>query len=221
MLLAMLTISVILAAVPVMAGPKGADNNVGKHVFKINIIGRPTNWTGKDSGSSSNTIFISIKCHPEMVTCESSSYVDYSHAGEVWVPEAGQRIYFYSATTFEVVDRDATDGDARVTIPAPAAGYQYNISVRVLGGNNTKFPGCLEADAVRDSIYGEPIGTYYLIGTLHANRKPGTPEKVDVRGLFYTGSTAYFSDYYQDYFWSITNNGLRNMQLIFYEVPIV
>jgi hypothetical protein len=56
------------------------------------------------------------------------------------------------------------------------------------------------------------------IGHLDANRKPGQPEKVNVKSLFYDGNVAYFDDVWSDYFWVLQNNGLRNMQLIFYEV---
>jgi hypothetical protein len=201
------------AVTPVFAG---SDNNVGKHAYKVNIIGRPNTWNGDDTGSNSKTLFISIKEQQSKVTCEDDSGVTLTGT-ETWTPENGQRIYFYSNTenTFDVEDRDATDGQAIVSIPQTENGF--DIFVRILGGSNKNFPGCLDADAYQYILTNDTGTLYYYIGHLDANRKPGQPEKVNVRSLFYDGNTAYFDNIWSDYFWTIQNNGLRNMQLIFYE----
>jgi len=211
-LLTVFILSVSMASMaPAMAG---SGNNVGRHAYKINIIGRPNTWQGSDTGSSSKTIFISIKTEP-LATCDPKSGVSGTPTPVATLPTQGQRIYFYTNTenTFDVEDRDATDGIAIVSIPQTANGY--DIYVRILGGSNNKFPGCLDADAY---AYLTTTETWYLIGHLDANRKPGVPEKFSVRSLFYSDGVAYFSDPWQDYFWNVYNNGLRNMQLIFYEL---
>ncbi len=210
---ALAIIAAVAVIVPMQTALAGQDNNVGKHEYKVNIIGRPNDWQGKDTGSESNTLFIGIKVQEQLVQCEDSSGVTLKgwdvSAAQV---EPGQRIYFYQGETFDVVDRDATDGSANVTIPQTTNGY--DIYVRILGGSNKNFAGCLDADAYKYNGTDQ----YYWIGHLDANRKPGTPEKVNVKSLFYdpTG-TSYFTGVWSDYFWTIQNNGLRNMQLIFYE----
>lgn len=206
---AIIAISAIFAVMPVMAG---SENNVGRHVYKINIIGRPNDWSGKDTGSSSKTLFISLFEQKERVVCEPTSGVVMKHV-YVETPLPGQRIYFYTNTAneFDVEDRDATDGKAIVSIPETTGGY--DIYVRVLGGSNKNFPGCLDADAYKFIS----ADNYYYIGHLDANRNPGKPEKVNVRSLFYDNGVSYFDTVWSDYFWVIANNGLRNMQLIFYE----
>ena len=213
LILSTLTLSILV--VPAFAG---SSNNVGKHAYKINIIGRPNTWQGvSDSGSNSKTIFISLFVEEGLVTCEATSG-SYTTGYETTNPEPGQRIYFYTntANTFSVEDRDATDGKAVVSIPQTPNGY--NVYVRVLGGSNKNFPGCLDADAYQYLSTVEGVDYYYYIGHLDANRKLGTPEKVNVRELFYNNGVSYFDNVWSDYFWVLQNNGLRNMQLIFYEV---
>ncbi len=206
----------VAVIVPMQAALAGSDNNVGKHAYKINIIGRPNDWQGSDTGSDSKTLFISLFEEEARVTCEPTSGVTPTGT-ETYTPEPGQRIYFYTnaANQFDVEDRDATDGKAVVSIPQTTNGY--DIYVRILGGSNKNFPGCLDADAYKYITTDTTGDLYYYIGHLDANRNPGTPEKVNVRSLFYDGNVAYFDSVWSDYFWTIQNNGLRNMQLIFYE----
>lgn len=211
--LVLLTTLLVSGILPVMAG---SSTNVGKHAYKVNIIGRPNDWQGSDTGSESKTVFISIKVFEELVECEPLSGV--TPVGEVVEAaqvEPGQRIHFYQGSAFDVVDRDATDGKAVISIPYKEGGY--DIFVRVLGGSNKNFAGCLDADAYK-FLYTDASGSwYYYIGHLDVNRSPGKPTKVNVKELFYdpTG-TSYFTEVWSDYFWTIQNNGLRNMQLIFY-----
>ena len=211
-LLAIFTLSVILAALPVMGG---SNNNVGAHAYKINIIGRMKGtWSGDDNGLGSKVIFISLKTE-RLAVCEETSGVTVAPApyDMATLPAGGQKIYFYLGGAFDVIDRDATDGDGAM-VSIPAAPYGYDIYVRILGGSNKNFLGCLDADAF---FYNHTADSWYYIGHLDANRKPGTPTKVDVRSLFYHDNIPYFDVHYQDYFWYVTNNGLRLMQLIFYE----
>ncbi|MFQ5970624.1 MAG: hypothetical protein ACE5J2_09060 [Nitrososphaerales archaeon] len=214
--IAVLLMSAFIPSTPLPAADagngkgKGSANNVGKHEYKINVIGRPNEWSGKDYNTNSKVLFIGIKTYKDHVECEDESGV-YLVSEFVEAPEPGQRIYFYEGDKFGLEDRDASDGKAVVTIPYSEDGY--DIAVRILGGSNKNFPACLDADAYQYT----DTDLYYYIGHLDANRKPGQPEKVNVKSLFYgNGNEAYYSDYYEDYFWTIQNNGLRNMQVIFY-----
>jgi len=193
-------------------GSAGSATNVGKHDYKVNIIGRPNTWSGSDTGSNSPTLFIGIKVQAQTVQCETSSGVTLiGQDVDAATVLPGERIYFSQGDRFAVTDRDATDGSAAVTIPYKAGGY--DIFLRILGGSNKNFAGCLDANAYQVVN----ATTDYLIGHLDANRQAGQPQKVSVKDLFYdpTG-TSYFSGVWSDYFWNIQNNGLRNMQLIFY-----
>lgn len=220
-----LTLCVALAATALPLVTAGADTNVGRHAYKVNFIGRPNAWSGSDTGSESNTVFISLKTNAGSVQCEASSgVIDDGPGAETTsaVPSGRETIYF-SPGPFDVLDRDATDGSARIQMPANVAGY--DIYVRVLG----KPGGCLDADAYAWDADG---ALYYYAGHLDANRKSGAPEKVRVNELFYVNvdlnadgdaldageHISVFDGMFEDYFWQIENNGLRNMQLIFYAV---
>lgn len=220
-----LVVCAALAATALPLVTAGPDTNVGRHAFKVNIIGRPNAWSGSDSGSESNTVFISLKTNAGSVQCEASSGVvdDGVGADTTSAVPSGRETIYFSAGPFDVLDRDATDGSARIQMPANVAGY--DIYVRVLG----KPGGCLDADAYAWDADG---ALYYYAGHLDANRKTGAPEKVRVNELFYVNvdlnadgdatdageHISVFDGMFEDYFWQIENSGLRNMQLIFYAV---
>jgi hypothetical protein len=221
-------VAVVLALVAVGTLPlinaAGSDNNVGRHAYKINIIGRPNDWKGSDTNGDSKTLFIGLKTNAQDVTCEDAS--GYSDAGDGTITDAvpanHQTIYFTGTTdgSFSVLDRDATDGSARIAIPADLDGY--DVYIRVLG----KPGGCLDANGYAKDT--NDTGTYYYYtGHIDANRKTGAPQKTQIDEIFYVWidtdgdgvldtRTSVFDAMFDDYFWQVSNNGLRNMQLIFY-----
>src|SRR5438093_1594247 len=64
-----------VATIPGIQTSKGSDNNVGRHAYKVNIIGRPNNWNGDDTGSNGKVLFIGLKTNAQEVTCELGSGV--------------------------------------------------------------------------------------------------------------------------------------------------
>ena len=208
-----------VATIPGIETNAGSDHNVGRHAYKVNIIGRPNNWNGDDTGSNGKVLFIGLKTNAQEVTCELGSGVgDDTGQTTDQVPAGHQTIYFTGTTdgTFDILDRDATDGSARIAIPANVAGY--DIYIRVLG----KPGGCLDANAFAVNS----TGTFFFAGHLDANRRSGTPEKIRVDALFFVHVdtngdgipdtvVSVFDASFKEYFWQIANNGLRNMQLIF------
>jgi len=214
--------------------PSGSGNNVGPHAYKVNIIGRPNEWRG-DETSAGKVIFIGIQTvEPGANICEEESgVVDDTvptPSAEV-VPR--QRIHFVPGETFEVLDRDATDGSASIQIPPTTGVGGYDVYVRILGGSNKNFHGCLDADAF---AYDAERALYYFAGHLDANRKNGVPEKVLVNDLFdvwycldfdaagnciSSDEISVFDAAFSDYFWNIQNDGLRLLQVIFVAVVAV
>src|SRR5438046_5507962 len=156
----------------------GSDHNVGRHAYKVNIIGRPNTWNGDDTGSNGKVLFIGLNTNSQEVTCELGSGVgDDTGQTTDQVPAGHQTIYFTGTTdgTFDILDRDATDGSARIAIPANVAGY--DMYIRVLG----KPGGCLDANAF--AVNG--TGVYFFAGHLDANRRDGAPEKSPADALFF------------------------------------
>ena len=117
-----------------------------------------------------------------------------------------------------------------IAIPETSGTGGYDVYVRILG----KPGGCLDADGYAEydaENYGV-IDSWYFSGHLDANRKTGVPGKVSVNDMFdvwvcvevdtETGDCidfdeiSVFDDMFAGYFWQIQNQGLRNMQLIFY-----
>jgi hypothetical protein len=212
-------LSMLMIAVGVPTGLAASDNSVGPHAYKVNIIGRPNDWQGSNDASG-NVVWIGLKTNAESATCEDGS--SFSDAGDDGLadllPAGRQQIGFVGTTdgSFDVLDKDATDGRATIAIPANTGGYDTYI--RVLG----KPGGCLDADGyVLNST-----GSYFLTGHIDANRKTGTPQKVLINDIFMVWldtdgdgvadtEVSVFDSQFADYFWNIENNGLRLMQLIF------
>jgi hypothetical protein len=189
---------------------------IGSHAYMVNIIGRPNDFKGSDDGGG-RAVWIGLKTNADSATCEATS--GYSDAGDDgladMVPAGRQRIAFV-AGDFGVLDKDATDGQATISIPADTQGY--DVYVRVLG----KPGGCLDADGfVQNST-----GSYFLTGHIDANRKSGVPQKVliddiltvqlDTDGDGVADETvSVFDSQFTEYFWNVENDGLRLMQLVF------
>lgn len=220
------------AALPAIAG---SENNVGRHAYKFNIIGRPNDWNGDDSNANTKTIFIGLNSYEgEGTICEEESGVTDDVAGEnvfTVEPVANERLYFTGTTdgSFYVIDRDATDGSARIAIPETSGTGGYDVWLRILG----KPGGCLDADGFAEADLDEDGVTdhWFFSGHLDANRKSGVPGKVSVNDMFDVwvcvavdidgvctdyDEISVFDDMFTDYFWNLNNQGLRNMQMIFY-----
>jgi len=152
-------------------------------------------------------------------------------------PTNGVRINFVKDTSIsnlDIVDRDATDGSAQINVPQDwANAVSVDLYMRVLG----KPGGCLQTDAYTyDGSY------YFYAGTAVFKRKTGQSSFVDASELtnvYYcptgywvvpTGGNNYdcfngvtttaavevnvFNDVFDEYFWQVTNDGVRVMQVL-------
>ena len=248
---------VLCVAAPAFAqGTKGNGAPKGKfEKFLLVAPGNPnstqdalTDFLTNDN-SNGRAIFIPVKTTngPSELYCAAADAApngaffreDEANAnlGEV-EPIDGVKLYFTkdaTLTRMNVVDRDATDGEAEIAVPADwADAVSIDLYIRVLG----KPGGCIGMDAfVYDGNY------YYFAGTAVFKRKAGQSMFVDAGELtdvWYcpegtvvtpTGGHNYdcvdpsgailaavelnvFNDIFTEYFWDINNAGVRVTQVL-------
>ena len=215
--LILLTAIVAGLSTAVMAG-NGNNMPSGPH-YELGLIGRPNTYNGSGTTDSSrHTIFIPL---------DSSGYVD----GKV------KLLMTQSGAGFVVVDGDATaDGVAKLNI---APGY-YAVFCRALGkpGGNINFTAWftywldVNEQTLSDAIW---------MGNVDMTRPKGKSPTVEISKLFYyTGCLIYDPDGiegsgdeynvcysnewvfdidgFNEYWWDITNNGLKRLEIRFYPV---
>jgi hypothetical protein len=181
------------------------------------------NANGKDQPS--------IDCENEQATVEDDTEPTYNLA------PTGARIYFVQGDTFEILDRDATDGNgAKIQIPTAMilneataqeeAVITVDIYMRVLG----KPLKCID---IRGLAYDATQNLYFWAGTVHLNRKRGKSSFISANELFNVQycqvdelnggcledtevNVSVFNSVFQDYFWDILNDGTRLVQVRLY-----
>ncbi len=240
----LVVLGLVVASMPsgAMAGKPSPDeqNGVGKHLYKFNVIGRPNDYQGSGDDSNGRSMFISLhsenkgKSNGEPFVCESDpSYESGSSDPFYTVLDDKERIYFVTDAEndgFAMLDRDATDRDG-ATIQVPVGTADMKVAVRMLGkpGACADFDGIVKDECLDEE--GNLVECFYWTGTIHANRKTGSPDKIDVSDIFRaTGDfdqdgviqadetdVSVFDAMFEGYFWEVTNDGLKNMQVIFYE----
>lgn len=181
----------------------------GPH-YNLNIIGVPKGKTATMDGNNGHRIFVSLDGHSKIML----------HEGE----------------TFAVLDANATDGPAEFQLPNPDPENDgvtvYSVFARALGkpGGSADMRTC--ATGI-DPATGDPdeyCSIYSTIDVEASVRDKGKPKTVNVtRELLYAyvdldGDGTFeryplFDDALYDYFWSYDNNGLKLLQLRFYEFP--
>ncbi|MFC1983361.1 hypothetical protein ACFLV5_06235 [Chloroflexota bacterium] len=125
-------------------------------------------------------------------------------------PVKGVKINVEAGDGFAVLDGDATDGPALLQIDN-VENATYNVYVYAKG----KPGGCLDLEAYNY----DAGGVLHFIGSIDVDRGRAKPGRLDIRHLLYDNGTSYFDDAYENYFWQLYNNGLRLMNVRFYEVP--
>jgi hypothetical protein len=136
---------------------------------------------------------------------------------------AGAKIHFFydpDNPTFDITDRDATDGDAYIRVPEPGT---WDIYLRPLGKPNQ----CMNINAW---AYDLDQNLWFFAGRAEISRKVGKNNNnttwVSTRDLFdvwfcNTDGAAcidtpvelsVFDNVFEDYFWSILNDGQRLVQ---------
>ena len=227
-------ISIAVAAPP--------ENKLSGAHYNLNIIGfskctktdaltDPDCFKGNagDIETSGHTIFVPIKtlwvenpCDTSDENVEVPSEVDLAYL------QKGVRILVSDdgGEDIQVVDRDATDGTAKLNLPNAC----YDIYARALG----KPGGCMDIDSIICydlDVNNEPVQVdcspsldnyqYVRVGHLDVDRikgvKPAWTNATDDLLPAITGVGAHDLGYF-DFFWQIFNNNLRLLQLRIYEV---
>jgi hypothetical protein len=217
----------------------------GPH-WNINFIGHPKGYKGGGDDSSGHSIMIPLRTvpGPDILKCnvDGVNFVDdtYPTPGTL-APSGGAKIYFEGGENFEILDRDATDGEARIKLPVDSTtkALKFEVYMRVLGKPNKYNPvtpegtvACMNINAyVQDAL---DSSMWYSTGTVTLVRGKGKSSFVRVTDLFAiwfctewdsthttcltTTNLSVFADQFSDYFWQILNDGTRLVQMRIYPV---
>lgn len=192
--------------------PTGNGALSGPH-YNLNIIGVPKNKTADMNGDNGHRIFVPL--------------------------DGKARIMLIEGDDFAVLDANGTKGSASFQLPNPDPDGDgttvYSVWARPVGkpGGDAVVTTCAEQlidpDGIPDSgdEYTEEVCS---LVTLEVGRDKGKPRFENVsKELLYIYADIdedgvvelipLFDDSLQDYFWSYDNNGLKVLQLRFYEVP--
>ncbi|MGE5426008.1 MAG: hypothetical protein ACM3PZ_02955 [Bacillota bacterium] len=185
---------------------------------------------GAPSGSHYNLNLIGV-------SKDKTSLMDSNDGHRIFVNLEGKTsIKLTEGNEFAVLDANGTDGNgARFQLPNPDPDNDgvtvYSVYARPLGtpGGNATLSTCATGAGV-DGIFGTADDEEVCsLATLSVSRTAGKSKFTDVsKQLLYVfadldgDGTAerypLFSDALQDYFWSYDNQGLKVVQLRFYEV---
>lgn len=225
-----MAVAALIGTMAVSAQTKGNGGPSGAH-WGFNIIGHPKGISGDDSNGRSIMVPLRNATGPDQITCEQDQVIFTDDIAPTFQTQAptGARIYFKPGTTFEIIDRDATDANgATIQVPVQEDGetISFDIYIRVLGKPNT----CMDIDAF---ALDADQGLYFWAGRVDLNRKTGKSVFVKVNELFEVNFCevdpdsntcvpgteellSVFNDVFSQYFWSILNNGTRLVQVRLY-----
>lgn len=194
----------------VSAGTPGNGALSGPH-YDLNLIGVPKDKTAPMDDNSGHRIFVNL--------------------------DGKTSIGLAEGPTFAVLDANGTDANgAKFELPNPDTANSgvtlYSVYARALGkpGGHDTLSTCATAPGP-DGIFGTADDEAMCsVATLALSRPKGQQKFVDVsRYLLYIyvdlngdgipERYPLFSDALQNYFWSVDNYGLKNVQLRFYQVP--
>lgn len=239
-----LNVAVLVIVMVLASGTAFAGNGIpisGPH-WNVNFIGHPKDYKGSGDDSSGHSIMIPLKTAtgPDLLTCkgDGTNFVDDTSPTPGTLVPGAAKIYFVGGPTFEIIDRDATDGEGRIQLPVDTAtgDLKFTAYMRVLGKPNKYNPDTGEGTVACMNINAYVFDTYhqlwYETGTVTLSRKKGKSPFVTVTDLFMvwwctemdtgattctqTTNTSVFADVFSGYFWEMLNDGTRLVQVRFY-----
>lgn len=185
----------------------------GAH-YNLNIIGVPKDKEASMTGNNGHRIFVPLEGHSKIMLQEGEE--------------------------FSVLDANGTDGNAIFQLPNPDPDgdgtSSYSIWMRALGkpGGSAVITTCADADLL-DGYYevcsaenlevsskrgrssfenvSRTLLTIYVENDIIFTDSDGVEQTIKA------GRYNIFDDTFEDYFWSYDNDGLKLLQLRFYEVP--
>ena len=185
----------------------------GAH-YSLNIIGVAKAKNPDMGGAGGNVIFVSLGSKDGAAVTTKILLEQSANAGE-----------------FAVLDKNGTDGQAKFSLPAPGS---YTVWARALGtpGGHAKITTCATdvTGTVADGDICSTQNEVFVRGTGKSSFRNVTPalttltldaiadaEAVDACG----GTTVgLFDPCLQGYFWQYDNNGLKLLQVRFYQTPV-
>jgi hypothetical protein len=207
---ALLATGLLMAIPSITIAGQGNDAPSGPH-YNLNIIGVPMDKTATMDNNSGHRIFVNLFRKTKIGLTE----------GE----------------TFEVLDANGTDGNgARFQLPNPDPDNDgvtaYSVYARPLGkpGGEGEISMCATGpgpDGILGTADDEELCSVatLLIGRTKGKQKfENVSNKllymyVDLDGDGAAERYPLFAEELQDYFWGYDNNGLRHIQLRFYQIP--
>ena len=177
---------------------KGNGAPSGSH-FNLNLIGVAKDKTADMTGNSGHRIFVPLEGRSRILLGEGD---------------------------FQVLDANGTDGSASFQLPMPDANgdgiTEYSVFARALGkpGGNSKLTSC-----ATDPTTGEEVCSLNSLVSVRTKGKSSFSNvskelltvSVDLDGDGRVESIPLFDDRLEDFFWSYDNNGLKLLQLRFYD----
>jgi hypothetical protein len=186
------------AGAPSSSATTGNGAPSGAH-YNLNIIGVPKNKTADMTGSNGHVIF---------------------------VPETGSTKILLSEGDFQVIDANGTDGSASFSLPNPdptnSGTTTYSVFARALGkpGGSSKTTTCA-TDPTTGDLYCSIYSTVQVRNKGKSSFTNVSRELLyvyaDINGDGTIDRVPLFSTELQDYYWQYDNNGLKLLQLRFYE----
>jgi hypothetical protein len=193
----------------------------GKH-WQFNIIGHPNSISGDHSGGRALMVPLdNVKSRIDELTCPEDTDARFVDDLEPMYytmdPAKGVKIFFEASgdpNRFEIVDRDATDGEARILIPSDLGDNpMYNedacLACEELPSNSDEQDFCeakycsLKQDVIAVNVVVRVLGKpntcmningyayddfqqlYFWSGRIELARKPGKATWVNVDDIFY------------------------------------
>ena len=188
---------------------------------EVAVLERSVTGNGAPSGAHFNLNIIGV-ANPKSGNLTGGS------GHRIFVPLTGSTKILLAQGSFGVLDANGTDGSAKFQLPNPDPENDgvttYSVYARALGkpGGSSKTTTC-----ATDPTSGE---TYCSVESMVMVREGGKSSFSNVsKQLLYVYADLdgdgtvermpLFDDRLQDYFWQYDNNGLRILQLRFYEQP--
>ncbi|HXU63333.1 MAG TPA: hypothetical protein VN962_16660 [Polyangia bacterium] len=151
-----------------------------------------------------------------------------SNGGRIFVPLTGSTKINLSEGDFQVLDANGTDGTAAFQLPSPdptnSGTTTYSVFARALGtpGGSSKQTTCA-TDPTTGQVYCSIYSSVQVRSTGKSSFTNVSKELLyvyaDVNGDGTVERYPLFDSALQDYFWQYDNNGLKVLQLRFYQVP--
>ena len=188
-LAAVFTVSMIFASGALQAQATGNGAPSGAH-YNLNLIGVKKTDQLPNDANNGHRIFVNLN--------------------------GNSKIYLYPGD-FAVLDADATDGRGAFQLPAPSS-LQYQVWIRAVGtpGGSGQITTC-----ATDPVTGEEVCSLDSVILMRTKGKQSFTNVTDELTTLCTttlGCVDIFDPAFQDYLWSYDNNGLKVVQLRFYQV---